>query len=250
MSFDEIANASWRAVTCATRGTAPPTNCEPRCWMMRALSATPGNCFTGRMRAAPISGAWNPSRVRRLPCVSTAVRTGANGPSHWPKHESPASRRHPSAKNDAMTHAERNPSQSDIMLDLSKLENVRQVGGKLTARCPACHEAGGDRGGHHLACWPESGKFACAARPGDKPHRQRIWQLAGLAKPSGLPSRLTSQSIQKRRQAAAHARHNAALASALDAKRRASSPSTGIPPTSGMSRLPLWTASCQNGIRY
>lgn len=102
------------------------------------------------------------------------------------------------------------------MLDVAKLENVRQSAGKLTARCPACHEAGADRKGQHLACWPESGKFACAAHPGDKAHQQRIWHLAGLDGdlPPPPPSR---QEILRRRESAAHARRSVSLA---DAARR------------------------------
>lgn len=103
------------------------------------------------------------------------------------------------------------------MLDLAKLENIRRTGERITARCPACHEAGGDRTGNHLACWPDTGKFACAAHPGDKPHRQRIWALAGL--PSGEPKRKRPpqpgrQEVLRRRAAVEEARHRAAVAAA------------------------------------
>ncbi len=77
------------------------------------------------------------------------------------------------------------------MLSLEQLEKVRHVpGGKLTARCPACHEAGGDRTGTHLVYWPDTERFACAANPGDKAHRQRIWQLAGKPDPGPRERRL------------------------------------------------------------
>jgi hypothetical protein len=68
---------------------------------------------------------------------------------------------------------------TDSHLDLSRLEKVRHVGTKIVARCPACAEDGGDRGGHHLAILP-SGKFACAAYPGDSAHRRRVFGLVGV----------------------------------------------------------------------
>ncbi len=100
------------------------------------------------------------------------------------------------------------------MLDLAKLENVRQSAAKLTARCPACHESGGDRAGNHLACWMDTGKFACAAHPGDTVHRQRIWQLAGMAGDRPLPRPPSRREILRRRASAALARRSAALADA------------------------------------
>lgn len=64
-------------------------------------------------------------------------------------------------------------------LDPARLEKVRQIGTKIIARCPACAENGGDRRGNHLAILP-SGKFACAAYPGDSDHRSRIFALVGV----------------------------------------------------------------------
>jgi hypothetical protein len=69
--------------------------------------------------------------------------------------------------------------QNESHLDLSRLEKVRHVGNKIVARCPACAERGGDHRGHHLAILP-SGKFACAAYPGDSEHRRRIFALVGV----------------------------------------------------------------------
>jgi len=99
------------------------------------------------------------------------------------------------------------------MLDLAKLENVRQSAGKITARCPACHEADGDRAGNHLACWPESGKFACAAHAGDKAHRRRIWQLAGLPDPDrpAIPRSRSRAEILRARAQSAALRHRRCL---------------------------------------
>ena len=68
-------------------------------------------------------------------------------------------------------------------LDLARLEKTRHhPSGKVTARCPACAEDGGDRSGHHLAIFPD-GRFACAAQPGDGGHRRRIFALAGIHTP-------------------------------------------------------------------
>ena len=49
------------------------------------------------------------------------------------------------------------------MLDLSKLENVKQRGGKTIAACPACRSAGGDKKGNHLfiKSLDGSGKYGC-----------------------------------------------------------------------------------------
>ena len=73
----------------------------------------------------------------------------------------------------------------ETALDLARLENVREGVTKTTAACPACHEAGNDKKGVHLAIFP-GGHFACVLFPGQtsdaKAHRQRIYRLAG--KPS------------------------------------------------------------------
>lgn len=64
------------------------------------------------------------------------------------------------------------------MLDLTRLEKLKRRGDALEARCPACAEIGRDRSGNHL--WiGESGKYGCAAHPGDPDHRRRIYALAG-----------------------------------------------------------------------
>ncbi len=67
-----------------------------------------------------------------------------------------------------------------MSLDPAKLENVRNQGGKITARCPACAEAGMDEKGEHLFICAD-GRFGCVVHPGDagKPHRKRIAALAG-----------------------------------------------------------------------
>jgi len=67
-----------------------------------------------------------------------------------------------------------------MSLDLSKLENVRERGGKTIAACPACREVGADKKGEHLVIY-DDGRFACVANSGDagNEHRRRIMQLAG-----------------------------------------------------------------------
>ncbi len=66
-----------------------------------------------------------------------------------------------------------------MSLDRDQLEKVRDKHGKVTARCPACAEDGGDRRGEHLVLF-DDGKFTCAANPGDHEHRKRIYALAGV----------------------------------------------------------------------
>jgi len=64
-------------------------------------------------------------------------------------------------------------------IDITRLEKIRRSGSKLTARCPACNISGSDRAGEHLVILP-SGKFACAAFPGDSEHRREIFALVGV----------------------------------------------------------------------
>ncbi len=67
-----------------------------------------------------------------------------------------------------------------MALDLSKLENVKQRGGKTIAQCPACAEEGGDEKGEHLVIQP-NGRFGCVTNPGQqgREHRKKIFKLAG-----------------------------------------------------------------------
>lgn len=65
-------------------------------------------------------------------------------------------------------------------LDITRLEKVRRHGVKITARCPACGAAGNDRTGTHLFINTESGKFGCAALPGDGEHRREIFAIVGI----------------------------------------------------------------------
>ena len=72
-------------------------------------------------------------------------------------------------------------------LDLSKLENVKEHGSKVIARCPACAETGNDRKGEHLFI-EQGGRFGCVVFPGHEghKHRQRIFELAGIK--TGVPT--------------------------------------------------------------
>lgn len=83
-----------------------------------------------------------------------------------------------------------------MSLDISKLENVRKRGERVTARCPACSQAGHDQKGEHLVVGVD-GRFACVVYPGDsvgaKEHRKRIFASCGdreikplAVRPSGL----------------------------------------------------------------
>jgi hypothetical protein len=69
-----------------------------------------------------------------------------------------------------------------MSLDISKLENVRTHGGKITARCPACAEAGHDQTRNHLIIGAD-GRFGCVVYPGAsrdaRAHRKRIFALCG-----------------------------------------------------------------------
>ncbi len=83
-------------------------------------------------------------------------------------------------------------------LDLARLENARQRGNRLTARCPACAETGSDRKGEHLAIFAD-GRFACVMNPGPagEVHRQRIFDLAGIKEHPGQPARAPVIALQR-----------------------------------------------------
>lgn len=66
-----------------------------------------------------------------------------------------------------------------MMLDTNKLEKVRTANGKTIARCPACAEAGEDADGKHLVIF-DDGRYACVTHQGDKEHRRRVFELAGV----------------------------------------------------------------------
>lgn len=68
-----------------------------------------------------------------------------------------------------------------MSIDISKLENVKNTGNKIVARCPACAESGQDKKGNHLII-NNDGKFACVMFQGafGHEHRKRIFRLAGI----------------------------------------------------------------------
>ncbi|MFN9111807.1 MAG: hypothetical protein ACK5XN_17215, partial [Bacteroidota bacterium] len=81
-------------------------------------------------------------------------------------------------------------------LDLTKLEKVRTAQGKTIARCPACAEVDEDREGKHLAIFAD-GRFACVTHQGEKEHRRRIWELAGLPDDEAPPPRALDAAPKK-----------------------------------------------------
>lgn len=87
------------------------------------------------------------------------------------------------------------------MLDLSKLENVKQRDCKTVAACPACRAAGHDRKGNHL--WIKSlngsGQYGCAAHEGDSQHRKEIFALVGIHEQRELTPEEKRQWAEQRR---------------------------------------------------
>lgn len=65
-------------------------------------------------------------------------------------------------------------------IDINRLEKVRRLSTKITARCPACASTGGDKSGTHFFQNAETGKFGCAAFPSDAEHRREIFRLVGI----------------------------------------------------------------------
>lgn len=105
-----------------------------------------------------------------------------------------------------------------LSIDITRLEKLRERGDKLQARCPACAAEGGDRSGEHLFANLESGAWGCAARPGDREHRQVIWAMVGIRgerAPEGRESR------DVRRRARAEAEERSKLTQAASTNRRA-----------------------------
>ena len=66
------------------------------------------------------------------------------------------------------------------MLDLTRLENVKTRGNKITAACPACRAADRDKKGVHLYYNIATEKFGCVAHQGDSGHQKAIWSYAGI----------------------------------------------------------------------
>jgi len=87
-----------------------------------------------------------------------------------------------------------------MSLDLSRLENLRRLPGKMTAQCPACAEEGRDRKGLHLVIFDE-GPYSCVATD-DRSHSRRIWELVGIrdgpVDPEEQRRRLQEWSVRQR----------------------------------------------------
>lgn len=100
-------------------------------------------------------------------------------------------------------------------LDLSLLENVLDLRGKKTFRCPACAEEGHDRAGNHGVLF-QDGRFSCVRDPG---HRVRIWELVGIREDLDHEERLRMkrQSLERRREKRAESTAAEAVRSAMPA---------------------------------
>lgn len=111
-------------------------------------------------------------------------------------------------------------STSTPSLDISRLERVRHsCHGKVIARCPACAEEDRDRSGIHLAIFPE-GRFTCAAHPGDRSHRRRIFALAGITSERPINSDEQREWIARRDREQRDDRRRATLVNSARANRR------------------------------
>jgi hypothetical protein len=79
-----------------------------------------------------------------------------------------------------------------MSLDVTRLENPRNRGANVIARCPACAELGADKSCEHLFV-ADDGRFGCIANagPAGETHRKRIWELVGntniASKPGQVP---------------------------------------------------------------
>jgi hypothetical protein len=78
----------------------------------------------------------------------------------------------------AETETSSYPSEGNFTLDLKKLDNVVERGGKTIARCPACASRGRDSHGNHLVIF-DNGAYSCIV--GDSAHRKEIFRLARKA---------------------------------------------------------------------
>jgi len=65
-----------------------------------------------------------------------------------------------------------------MSLNISKLENVKTIGGKTTARCPACAELKEDSEGDHLVIF-STGKYGCIKYKDEDSHSKRIYAIVG-----------------------------------------------------------------------
>lgn len=71
-------------------------------------------------------------------------------------------------------------------LEVSKLENVKEIGNRIQSACPACRAVGRDTKGDNLIIF-ESGLFACASCQGDREHSAEILRMAGIKREGWRP---------------------------------------------------------------
>ena len=81
------------------------------------------------------------------------------------------------------------------IIDVSKLENVRQDSDGFTAACPFCRSNNSDRTGNHLKVF-RSGKFSCIIAPSDREHNAGILQLVGTESDGAAPIFVPEQKIE------------------------------------------------------
>lgn len=65
-----------------------------------------------------------------------------------------------------------------MILDISKLENVKKNGLDIQAACPVCRKSGSDQTGIHLKIY-SNGKYSCAVHHGNEEHNKAIYALVG-----------------------------------------------------------------------
>ena len=73
-----------------------------------------------------------------------------------------------------------------MKLDIERLENVKNCGDHIIARCPACAAEGRDQKGDHLFI-NDDGRFGCVVYPNTegKDHRKKIFDLVGIHEKQG-----------------------------------------------------------------
>lgn len=88
-----------------------------------------------------------------------------------------------------------------MSLDESKLEKIKGTRGKITFRCPACAEDGGDNSGEH-GFQNTNGAFGCVKYPGPEgaAHRKRMFELAGVKDAPAAKSNRTGGKVHATRQ--------------------------------------------------
>ncbi len=125
-----------------------------------------------------------------------------------------------------------------MLINIDLLDRVKIRGHKLVSACPACREGGADQTGTHFFLDTITGKFGCAAHPGDKEHRKRIWALVGIREERPALTR-----AQRREYAQRKARENALLRQAQSNSARAAACLADIVEEYAWDEYDMWEAS-------